>query len=157
MRLVPPLRQQRDRDAIRAALADGTIDALVSDHTPVMEDAKHLPFAEAEPGATGLELLLGAALKWGESTKLGMAKTLAVVTTRPAAVLARSRGVAESRHGLEEGAAADLCVFAADESWTVDGTTLASRSRHTPFARYEMRGRVHFTFVAGALAYEAAG
>src|SRR6185369_17916330 len=65
MRLVPPLRQQRDRDAIRAALADGTIDALVSDHTPVMEDAKHLPFAEAEPGATGLELLLGAALKWG--------------------------------------------------------------------------------------------
>jgi len=64
MRLVPPLRQQRDRDAIRAGLADGTIDALVSDHTPVAEDAKQLPFAEAEPGATGLELLLGAALKW---------------------------------------------------------------------------------------------
>jgi dihydroorotase len=63
MRLVPPLRQQRDRDAIGAALADGTIDALVSDHTPVGEDAKHLPFAEAEAGATGLELLLGSALK----------------------------------------------------------------------------------------------
>jgi len=158
MRLVPPLRQQRDRDAIRAALADGTIDALVSDHTPVMEDAKHLPFAEAEPGATGLELLLGAALKWGEATKLGMAKTLAAITSRPAAVLARSRGAAESnRHGLEEGAVADLCMFAADESWTVDGTTLASRSRHTPFARYEMPGRVRCTFVAGGLAFEAAG
>ena len=65
MRLVPPLRQQRDRDAIRAGLADGTIDALVSDHTPVTEDEKHLPFAEASPGATGLELLLGLALKWG--------------------------------------------------------------------------------------------
>lgn len=65
MRLNPPLRQQRDRDALRDALADGTIDALVSDHTPVSEDAKTLPFAEAQPGATGLELLLGLALKWG--------------------------------------------------------------------------------------------
>ena len=62
MRVAPPLRQQRDRDASRAALADGTIDALVSDHTPVDADAKNLPFAEAEPGATGLELLLSLAL-----------------------------------------------------------------------------------------------
>ena len=68
MRLAPPLRQQRDRDALREGLADGTIDALVSDHTPVDEDAKTLPFAEAEPGATGLELLLGLALKWGRKT-----------------------------------------------------------------------------------------
>ena len=68
MRLTPPLRQQRDRDAIRAGLADGTVDALVSDHTPVDADAKTLPFAEAEPGATGLELLLSLALKWGEES-----------------------------------------------------------------------------------------
>ena len=66
MRLDPPLRQQRDRDALRQGLRDGTIDALVSDHTPVDEDAKTLPFAEAEPGATGLELLLSMALKWGD-------------------------------------------------------------------------------------------
>ena len=157
MRLVPPLRQQRDRDAIRAGLADGTIDALVSDHTPVGEDAKHLPFAEAEPGATGLELLLGSALKWGESTRLGLARTLAAVTSRPAAVLATSMGAAEAAMGgLREGALADLCVFAADESWTVDGTTLASRSHHTPFARHEMPGRVRCTLVAGRIAYDAA-
>jgi dihydroorotase len=156
MRLVPPLRQQRDRDAIRAGLADGTIDALVSDHTPVGEDAKHLPFAEAQPGATGLELLLGSALKWGEATKLGLVRTLAAVTSRPAAVLARSLGAsAPPPGGLVEGALADLCVFAPDESWTVDGTTLASRSHHTPFARHEMPGRVRCTFVAGALAYGA--
>ena len=73
MRLNPPLRQQRDRDALRAGLADGTIDALVSDHTPVDEDAKTLPFAEAEPGATGLELLLGLALKWGQESGAGLA------------------------------------------------------------------------------------
>jgi len=157
MRLVPPLRQQRDRDAIRAGLADGTIDALVSDHTPVGEDAKQLPFAEAEPGATGLELLLGSALKWGESARLGLARTLAVVTSRPAAVLARSMGAAEPGAGsLREGAFADLCVFAPDESWTVDGTTLASRSHHTPFARHEMPGRVRCTLVAGRIAFDAA-
>ena len=73
MRLTPPLRQQRDRDAIRAALADGTIDALVSDHTPVDADAKNLPFAEAEPGATGVELLLSLALHWGAAAGLPLA------------------------------------------------------------------------------------
>jgi dihydroorotase len=80
MRLTPPLRQVRDRDALRAGLADGTIDALVSDHTPVDADAKALPFAEAEPGATGLELLLGLALKWGEQSHQDLRRTLACVT-----------------------------------------------------------------------------
>ena len=69
MRLTPPLRQGADRDALRAALADGTLDALVSDHTPVEGDAKNLPFGEAEPGGTGLELLLSLALKWGEAQR----------------------------------------------------------------------------------------
>jgi dihydroorotase len=156
MRLVPPLRQQRDRDAIRAALADGTIDALVSDHTPVDEDAKHLPFAEAEPGATGLELLLGAALKWGESEKLGLARTLAAVTSGPASVLrASSPSLGDGPGGLSEGAPADLCVFAADEAWTVSAETLTSRSKLTPFAGYELPGRVRCTLVAGAVAYDA--
>ena len=155
-RLVPPLRQQRDRDAIRAALADGTVDALVSDHTPVDEDAKHLPFAEAEPGATGLELLLGAALKWGESEKVGLARTLAAVTSGPASVLrASSPSLGDGPGGLSEGAPADLCVFAADDAWTVSAETLTSRSKHTPFAGYEMPGRVRCTLVAGAVAYDA--
>ena len=155
-RLVPPLRQQRDRDAIRAALADATIDALVSDHTPVAEDAKHLPFAEAEPGATGLELLLGLALKWGDAARLGLAQTLAAVTTRPAALLLRSRqGDGAVPGGLAPGAPADLCVFAADRFWNVEPARLVSRSRHTPFAGHELRGCVRWTFVAGRVAYEA--
>src|SRR5436190_945854 len=81
MRLTPPLRQQRDRDAIRAGLADGTIDALVSDHTPVDEDLKNLPFAEAEPGATALDLLLSLALQWGDESGLSLARTLATITS----------------------------------------------------------------------------
>ena len=155
-RLVPPLRQQRDRDAIGAGLADGTIDALVSDHTPVAEDAKHLPFAEAEPGATGLELLLGQALKWGEASKLGLARTLAAVTSRPGAVLARSRrDDAAAPHGLEPGAPADLCIFDPRASSAVDPARLKSSSRHTPFAGSEMPGRVLWTLVAGRIAHQA--
>jgi dihydroorotase len=157
-RLVPPLRQQRDRDAIRAGLADGTIDALVSDHTPVTEDAKHLPFAEAEPGATGLELLLGLALKWGESMRLDLASTLAAVTSRPAATLVRSSlGDVEAPRGLAVGAPADLCVFDAAVLWTVEPGRLSSRSRHTPFAGHELRGRVRWTLVAGRVAFEDRG
>ena len=83
-RLEPPLRSQRDRDALAAALADGTIDCLCSDHTPVDEDGKHLPFAEAQPGATGLELLLPLTLKWGEARKLTLAATLARITSHAA-------------------------------------------------------------------------
>jgi dihydroorotase len=155
-RLVPPLRQQRDRDAIRTALAEGTIDALVSDHTPVDEDAKHRPFAEAEPGATGLELLLGLALKWGAASRLDLASTLSAVTSRPAAVLAHSRRDSRAApRGLAVGAIADLCMFDAERSWQIDPARLRSRSRHTPFAGQELPGRVLRTFVAGRIAFEA--
>ena len=155
-RLVPPLRQQRDRDAIRAGLADGTIDALVSDHTPVAEDAKQLPFAEADPGATGVELLLGATLKWGQSMRLDVAQALAAVTSRPAALLAGLSAQAGNRPvGLSVGAPADICMFAPAESWTVDASTLHSRSHHTPFARHELPGRVRCTLVGGVVAFEA--
>ena len=156
MRLTPPLRQQRDRDAIRAALADGTIDALVSDHTPVDADAKTLPFAEAEPGATGLELLLSLALKWGADAGLPLARTLATVTRAPVAVLGDTLGsLAASAGKLVEGGIADLCLFDAAAFWTVAGDALKSQGRHTPFAGHELPGRVKFTLVSGHVAFEA--
>jgi dihydroorotase len=158
MRLTPPLRQQRDRDAIRAALADGTIDALASDHTPVDEDAKNLPFAEAEPGATGLELLLSLALKWGEQMKLPLHQTLATVTHRPVQVLGEALGsLASSAGRLVEGGVADLCVFKLDEHWTVQGSQLKSQGKHTPFTGHELPGRVRFTVVSGHVAFDALG
>jgi dihydroorotase len=156
MRLTPPLRQQRDRDAIRAALADGTVDALVSDHTPVDEDAKNLPFAEAEPGATGLELLLSLALKWGEEQGLSLGKTLASVTSEPVRVLGEALGsIASSAGRLVEGGIADVCVFDAKARWTVQPEALKSQGKHSPFAGYELPGRVKYTLVAGHVAYEA--
>ena len=157
MRLTPPLRQQRDRDALRAALADGTVDALVSDHTPVDADAKNLPFAEAEPGATGLELLLGLALKWGADDAVPLRRTLAAVTSAPVAVLGDALGsLAASAGRLVDGGVADVCVFDPDAHWTVAPAALRSQGKHTPFAGYELPGRVRFTLVAGHVAHEAA-
>jgi len=157
MRLTPPLRQQRDRDAIRAALADGTVDALVSDHTPVDEDMKNLPFAEAEPGATGLELLLSLALKWGAEQGIGLVKTLAAVTSEPVRALGDALGSLSSSAGrLVEGGVADVCLFDENERWTVQPAALKSQGKHSPFAGYELPGRVKYTLVAGHVAYEAA-
>jgi dihydroorotase len=156
MRLTPPLRQQRDRDALREGLADGTVDALVSDHTPVDEDAKALPFAESEPGATGLELLLSLALKWGQDSGVGLARALAVLTSEPARVLGHTLGSLQASAGkLVVGGVADVCVFDPAASWQVLPEALRSQGKHTPFAGYELPARVRCTVVNGQLAYQA--
>lgn len=147
-RLEPPLRSQRDRDALAAGLADGAIDCAVSDHTPVDEDQKQLPFAEAEPGATGLELLLPLTLKWGAERKLPLAKTLARVTSAAARIL----GVQSGR--IEAGAPADLVLFDPGQSWRVVPAALKSQGKNTPFIGHELTGRVRTTIVAGKVVYE---
>ncbi|MEY4749991.1 MAG: hypothetical protein RIQ60_2205 [Pseudomonadota bacterium] len=161
MRLVPPLRQGRDRDALRAALQDGTIDALVSDHTPVEGDAKHLPFGEAEPGATGLELLLSLALKWGAEAGLSTAQALARVTSEPVRVLGDALGSLSSSAGrLVEGGVADVCVYDPEAIWQVEPGKLRSQGRHTPFAFEDtgmmLPGQVRTTLVAGGVAFDSA-
>ena len=148
-RLEPPLRSQRDREALASGLADGTIDCAVSDHTPVDEDRKQMPFAEAEPGATGLELLLPLVLKWGAAKKLPLAKTLARVTSDPARIL----GVQSGR--IEPGAPADLVVFDPGQHWRIAAEALKSQGKNTPFLGYELAGRVRTTIVAGNVVYEA--
>ncbi len=156
-RLDPPLRQQRDRDALRQGLADGTVDALVSDHTPVDEDAKTLPFAEAEPGATGLELLLSLACKWSADSggAATLTRALAVLTSEPARVLGESLGTLQASAGrLVEGGVADVCVFDPAAMWTVEPGTLRSQGKHTPFSGYQLPGRVRYTVVSGHLAYQ---
>jgi dihydroorotase len=156
MRLDPPLRQQRDRDALRQGLLDGTVDALVSDHSPVDEDAKTLPFAEAEPGATGVELLLGLACKWGDDSGAGLVRALAVLTSEPARVLGSSLGTLQASAGqLLKGGVADVCVFNPNQPWTVEPSALRSQGKHTPFSGYELPVRVRWTVVGGQLAYEA--
>jgi dihydroorotase len=148
-RLMPPLRSQRDRDALAAALADGTIDCVVSDHTPVNEDSKQLPFAEAEPGATGLELLLPLVLRWAAERKLPLATALARVTSAPAKVLGAHSG------RIEAGAPADLVIIDPGAPFRVTPEALKSEGKNSPFLGYELEGRVRATLVAGQVVYQA--
>jgi dihydroorotase len=149
--VIPPFRSQRDRDALRAGLADGTIDAVCSDHAPVDEDAKQLPFGESEPGATGLELLLPLTLKWAAEARLDLAQALATVTARPAAILGVGAG------SLAPGADADVCIFDAGEHVRITADTLHSQGKNTPFIGYELPGRVRYTLVGGQVVFDAAG
>ncbi len=158
-RVTPVLRQQRDRDALRAALADGTLDALVSDHMPVDNDGKALPFAEAESGATGIELLLSLSIKWANDSKVGLLRALDVLTAQPAKVLGKIQGQSESMGQLYVGGVADIVVFDPAVEWHVTPNALHSQGKHTPFA-FDMTGmslpaRVKATLVAGHVAYQA--
>ncbi|VXC35255.1 Dihydroorotase-like protein [Burkholderia sp. 8Y] len=148
-RLDPPLRQQRDREAIRSGLEDGTIDAICSDHTPLDDDEKLLPFAEATPGATGLELLLSLTVKWAREANVPLPKALGRITSAPADVLKLPAG------RIAVGALADICVFDADASWRVDPRKLKSQGHNSPFLGYELPARVRATIVGGHLAYES--
>jgi dihydroorotase len=147
--LSPPLRDPADRDRLRKALAEGVIDAACSDHTPVDDDAKLVPFAEAEPGATGLELLLPLTLQWGKESGLKLAESLAAVTIRPARVLGVRAG------SLEAGAAADLCIFDPSRAWVVQPAALASQGKNTPFQGLELTGRVVRTILGGRTVHTA--
>lgn len=144
--LTPPLRSLRDRDALSAGLRDGTIDAICSDHTPVDEDAKQLPFAEAESGATGLELLLPLALKW--AGKASLSDALAKVTLQPARILGLDAG------HLSVGSSADVCVFDPDMYWKVEAAALKSQGKNTPFLGLELQGKVRYTLVDGQVVYQ---
>jgi dihydroorotase len=147
--LVPPLRSVRDRDGLRAGLADGTIDAICSDHAPVDDDAKQLPFAEAEPGATGLELLLPLTLKWAREARVPLAAALSRITADPARVLGIDAG------HLAPGAPADVCIADLDRDWTVTREALHSQGKNTPFLGRELTGRVCHTLVDGQIVYES--
>ncbi|MFZ6638783.1 dihydroorotase [Undibacterium sp. TC4M20W] len=149
-RLTPPLRSQRDRDAISAALKDGTIDAICSDHTPVDDDEKLLPFAEASPGATGLELLLSLALKWAEDSRGDVSLMLALSKISQHA--AKVAGVPAGQ--IAVGQAADICIFDPATRWKVEAKALASQGKHTPFLGYELPGVVKATIVSGHIAFD---
>lgn len=149
MHLVPPLRSLRDRDAIREALRDGSLDALCSDHTPVDEDAKQVPFGESEPGASGVELLLPLTLKWAHEMGVPLLQALDLVTWKPAQILGVPGG------HLSVGACADVCIFDEAAEWVVTPQALASQGDNTPFLGHPMQGRVRYTVIDGHIDFEA--
>jgi dihydroorotase len=149
LHLVPPLRSLRDRDAIREALRDGGIDALCSDHTPVDEDAKQMPFGESEPGASGVELLLPLTLKWAREMGVPLLQAIDLISGKPAQILGVPGG------SLAVGGCADICIFDETAEWVVNPKTLASQGDNTPFHNHPMQGRVRYTLIDGHIDFES--
>jgi len=146
--LKPPLRSQRDLDALRAGLKTGDIDAVCSDHTPVDDDAKLLPFAEAEAGATGLELLLPLTLKWAAGVNASLTQAIARITCAPAAIM----GIDAGHLGL--GATADVCLFSQETYWKVEAKHLISQGKNSPFLGLELAGSVTHTLAQGHTVFQ---
>lgn len=151
-RMLPPLRGRADREAIGKGLADGTIDAICSDHTPVDDDEKALPFGEATPGATGLELLLSLTLKWAEAQVDPAQKPLSHAIAKITCDAARIAGLPCGQ--LAPGSAADICIFDPAARWKVSADLLASQGKHTPFLGHDLPGQVRYTLVKGAVTFE---
>ena len=145
----PPFRTQRDKEALSAGLKDGTIDAICSDHTPVDEDAKLAPFAEAEIGATGLELLLALTLKWAHQEKVSLLDAISLVSQSSAQILAIPAG------NLSLNSDADICIFDANEYWKISPSSLKSQGKNTPFNGLELAGKVKTTLVHGQVVYKS--
>lgn len=148
-RFSPPLRSPSDRDALSAGVIDGTINAICSDHTPTDDDEKNVPFGEATPGASGLEMLLPLTLKWAEHANVSLPTALARISTHAADVLGKSQG------RFVRGAPADVCVFDPRAFWAVTRETLVSQGKNTPYLAREMQGKVTHTICAGRLVYTA--
>ncbi|MDZ4142724.1 MAG: dihydroorotase [Methylotenera sp.] len=147
--LKPPLRTQRDKEALSAGLKDGTIDAICSDHTPVDDDAKLAPFAEAEIGATGLELLLALTLKWAQQENVSLLRAIKLVSQTSAQILGIPAG------NLSINSDADICIFNAAEYWKVSPGALKSQGKNTPFNGLEMAGKVKTTLIHGQVVYQS--
>jgi dihydroorotase len=146
-KLSPPLRTEADRLAVAAALRDGTIDAVASDHQPRDADDKRLPFAQAAPGGAGLATLLGVTLAQVHGAGLPLLDALALLTVRPARLLGSEAG------RLAKGAPADLCLFDPERAWRVESGRLPGKAQNTPFDGRALEGRVLGTWKAGRRVY----
>ncbi|MBK1716144.1 dihydroorotase [Thiocystis violacea] len=146
--LIPPLRTQADRDALRAAIAEGVLGAICSDHQPHDPDAKLAPFPETAPGISALETLLPLALRLVAEGVLDLAGVVERLTIGPARILGRNLG------RIAPGQRADLCVFDPEAVWIPSAETLISQGHNTPFMGREMRGRVTWTLLGGRIVFE---
>lgn len=145
----PPLRTAADREALIAALADGTIDAVATDHAPHAPHEKEQEFSRAPFGVIGLETALPLVLRLVAAGRLSLPRAIAVLTSGPAQCFSLPGG------SLAPGAPADITVFDPAENWVCDPALLRSKSRNTPFAGQTMTGRVRHTIVAGRVVYSA--
>ena len=154
LRVNPPLRTPSDALACLAALADGTADAIATDHAPHTEVDKAVEFGVAVNGISGIETALGLVLEAVDAGKLTLARAIGALTVGPAAVLGE-RTRRAGAVGFIEGSPVDLVVFDRSERWTVNADTLASKGKNSPLLGRQLGGRVLLTMAAGTVAYEA--
>ena len=148
LKLSPPLRTENDRLALVESINDGTIDVIVSDHKPQDEESKRLTFAQAAPGASGIETLLPLALELFHNKSVDIKKLISSITSNPAKILGINKG------NLDKGNDADLCIFDINKPWVVNKDKLKSKSKNTPIEKRKLQGKVTKTFVKGELLYE---
>jgi dihydroorotase len=146
--VLPPLRSQRDKEGLRTGLANGTITAICSDHQPHESDAKSAPFSMTEPGASTIEMLLPLTLQLVRDKNLTLQQAVAALTSAPAKIAGLDTG------NLSIGSGADICIFDPELSWTVETDALLSAGKNTPFASWEMTGKVTHTLVDGNIIYQ---
>ncbi len=147
-KVTPPLRREVDRKALVEALGDGLIDVVMSDHNPQDVETKRLPFAEAAPGAIGIETMLATSLRLVHSGDIALPALLKAMSTRPAQLLGLAGGT------LRPGSPADVMVFDPDAPWILEPAELKSKCKNTPFDEARLTGRVVRTIVAGRTVYE---
>jgi len=145
--VIPPLRTQRDQDALRQGLKSGIISNIVSDHQPHSSDAKLAPFAETEAGISGVETLLPLALKMIDIQGMTLSDVIGSLTAQPAKILKLSEGT------LNIGTDADLCIFDPEAYWVVSREKLLSQGKNTPFHGWELKGKVTYTIKSGNVVY----
>lgn len=146
--VMPPLRNQRDKDGLRRGLLDGTVSAICSDHQPHELDAKLAPFCESEAGMSSLDTLLPLALRLVDETDLKLNHVIAQLTQHPAGILGLNVGQ------LGPGSRADICIFDPEQHWTVSSETLSSQGKNSPFMDWELKGRVSHTLLAGRVVFQ---
>lgn len=149
--VIPPLRTQRDQEALRNAVADGTIDAICSDHQPHDADAKHAPFASTEAGISALETLLPLCLRLSQQTSLTISEIINKITASPANILGINAGT------LSVGKNADICIYDENEDWQLTTDTIYSNGKNTPFLGWNLQGKVKHTIVNGDLLFSDSG
>ncbi|ADU91359.1 dihydroorotase [Taylorella equigenitalis 14/56] len=148
-RLSPPLRSQKDRSAITEGLLDGTIDAISSNHMSVSSDHKQVPFAEAQAGAVGFELLLSSVIKWSLQNNVALLDAISFISNKPGQILSKQLNLGS----IHEGMPADLICVDLETEWVPSSDTLSSLNYHTPFLNYPLPAKVNMTFVGGKLVF----
>lgn len=147
--VLPPLRTKRDQEALHGGIADGTIDAICSDHQPHEPDAKQAPFAGTQPGISSLETLLPLAMRLVEQQTIEIDRVIQAITSAPASILGINAGT------LAIGTTADICIFSKEDNWQLDESNLISDGKNSPFIGWNFQNKVQHTIIGGMLIHSS--